>query len=590
MNAENSLMAQPPVQPADSGPPTIFIVGGVAGGASAAARARRMNEEARIVVFERDAYVSFANCGLPYYIGGEITDRDRLLIARPALFAKRFCIEVRTRHEVMSIDRRSKVLTIVDHETGRTYEAGYDKLILAPGASPFVPPIPGVTARGVFTLRNLEDADVIAAAMPDAQRAVVVGGGYIGLEAVEQFRRRGLDVALVEMLPQVMPFLDREMAEPLHRQLEYNGIRLELGRAIASVEENEGAATAVVLSDRTRLPADLVLLGVGVRPNVKLAVDADLDLGASGGIATDEHMRTSDPDIYAVGDAAEYTFGITGERMRVPLAGPANRTGRLAGEHAATGTSRPAPATWGTSIVRVFGCAAGISGLSLRAARQAGFDARAVHVVGFHHASYYPGAQTIALKLVYEAGAGRILGVQAVGGDGVDKRLDVIATLTHFGGTVHDLAGLDLAYAPPFGSAKDPLHMAAFAAQNDLDGLAPVVQPDADLSGYQVVDVREAHEVAAHPLPEAPNARHIPLDELRDRIGELDPSLPTVLACRSGLRSYVGTRILRQHGFEQVWNLSGAMAMRDFAINRRLPARLETTATGLPAPEAIMID
>ena len=575
--------------PATEGP-TILIVGGVAGGASAAMRARRMNERARIVIFERDAYVSFANCGLPYYLGGEIRDREKLLVARPALFERRFHIEVRTRHEVLSIDRTAKVVTARELGTGRTYEEPFDKLILAPGAAPFVPPIPGTGAGGVFTLRNLEDTDRIAAAMSGARRAVVVGGGYIGLETAEQFRRQGLEVTLVEMLPQVMPFLDSEMAEPLHRQLEFHGVRLELGRAIAAVEEHGGAVTGVVLADRTRLPADLVLLGVGVRPNVQLATDAGLALGASGGIATDDHMRTSDPDIYAVGDAAESVFGVTGASMRIPLAGPANRAGRLVGEHAATGASRPAPAALGTSVVRVFGCAAGITGLSLRAARGAGYDARAVHIVAFHHASYYPGAESIALKLVYEDGTGRVLGLQAVGGAGVDKRLDVVATLIHFRGTVHDLADLDLAYAPPFGSAKDPLHMAAFAAQNDLDGLARVIQPDADLSGYQVVDVREPREVGSMPLAGAPHARHIPLDQLRDRLSELDPALPTVVACRSGLRSYVGTRILAQHGFAQVFNLSGAAAMRDFALNRRLPASLAATAAGLPAPDAIMIE
>jgi NADPH-dependent 2,4-dienoyl-CoA reductase/sulfur reductase-like enzyme/rhodanese-related sulfurtransferase len=568
---------------------TIVIVGGVAGGASAAMRARRMNERARIIILERDSYVSFANCGLPYYVGGEIKDREKLLVAKPSLIARRFRVEVRTHHEVVAIDRTAKIVSVREHETGRTYEERYDKLILAPGAAPFVPQLPGVQARGVFTLRNLEDADRIAAALPDARRAVVVGGGYIGLEVAEQFRRRGLDVALVELLPQVMPFLDREMAEPLHRQLEYHGVRLELGRGIASIEEKDGAAVAVLLTDRTRLPTDLVLLGVGVRPNVGLAKAANLALGAGGGIATDDHMRTSDPDVYAVGDAAEYVFGVTGQKMRVPLAGPANRSGRLAGEHAATGESRPAPAAWGTSVVRVFGTVAGISGLSLHAALQAGFDARAVHVVSYHHASYYPGAETIVVKLVYEAGTGRILGAQVVGGAGVDKRLDVIATLMHFQGTIHDLAQLDLAYAPPFGSAKDPLHMAAFAAENDLDGLAPVIQPDADLSAYQVVDVRSGDEVAARPLADAPHAKLIPLDDLRDRLGELDPSMPTVVACRSGLRSYIAVRILAQHGFGQVFNLSGAAALRDLALMRRSPAPVGT-ASGLPAPDAVIID
>jgi NADPH-dependent 2,4-dienoyl-CoA reductase/sulfur reductase-like enzyme/rhodanese-related sulfurtransferase len=549
-----------------------------------------MREGARIIIFERDSYVSFANCGLPYYLGGEIQDREALLIARPSLFRRRFDIEVRTRHEVIGIDRAARSITVLDLDADDTYQVTYDKLILAPGADPLEPPIPGTEAAGVFTLRNLEDTDRIAEAMPGAQRAVVVGGGYIGLETAEQFRRKGLEVALVEMQPQVLPLQDPEMVEPLHRQLEYNGVRLELGNGIAAIEEQGGRATAAVLADGTRLPADLILLGIGVRPNVALAEAAGIELGGSGGIATDGFMRTNDPDIYAVGDAAEYTFGSTGAKMRVPLAGPANRTGRLAGEHAATGTSRPAPAARGTSIVRVFGTAAGITGLSLRAARDAGYDATAVHVIANNHAGYYPGAQAMAVKLVFEEGSGKVLGLQATGGDGVDKRLDVAATLTHFGGTVHDMAELDLAYAPPFGSAKDPLHMAAFAAQNHLDGLAPVVQPDVDLCPYQVVDVRSTAEVEALPLAGCDQFINIPLDELRDRLDELDPSLPTIVACRSGLRSYVGTRILKQHGFGEVYNLSGAAAMREFALNRRLPAAYTTTPTGLPAPDAIMID
>ena len=570
--------------------PTILIVGGVAGGASAAARARRMNEHARIIIFERDSYVSFANCGLPYYLGGEITDRDQLLIAKPSLFKRRFDIEVRTRHEVTGIDREAKSITIRDLDAEASYEMPYDKLILAPGADPIEPAIPGVDATGVFTLRNLEDTDRIAEAMPEAQRAVVVGGGYVGLETAEQFRRKGLEVALVEMQPQVLPMHDPEMVEPLHRQLEFNGVRLELGNGIASIEEQGGRATAAILADGTRLPADLVLLGIGVRPNVGLAEAAGIELGASRGIATDEYMRTSDPDIYAVGDAAEYTYGPTGAKLRVPLAGPANRTGRLAGEHAVTGSSRVAPAAMGTSIVRVFGTTAGMTGLSLKAALAAGFDATATHVIANNHAGYYPGAQAMIVKLVFEEGTGRVLGVQACGGDGVDKRLDVVSALTHFGGTVHDLAELDLAYAPPFGSAKDPLHMAAFAAENHLDGLAPVVQPDIDLCPYQTVDVRSAAEVEALPLAECDQIINIPLDQLRDRLGELDPSLPTVVACRSGLRSYVGTRILKQHGFDEVYNLSGATAMREFALNRRLPAAYTTTPTGVPLPDAIMID
>jgi NADPH-dependent 2,4-dienoyl-CoA reductase/sulfur reductase-like enzyme/rhodanese-related sulfurtransferase len=570
--------------------PTILIVGGVAGGASAAARARRMNENARIIIFERDSYVSFANCGLPYYLGGEITDRDALLVAKPALFKRRFDIEVRTRHEVTSIDRTAKSITVKDLDADDSYEVTYDKLILAPGADPLVPPLPGVDAEGVFTLRNLEDTDRIAEAMPEAQRAVVVGGGYVGLETAEQFRRKGLDVALVEMQPQVLPLHDPEMVEPLHRQLEVNGVRLELGNGIASIEEQGGRAVAAVLSDGTRLPADLVLLAIGVRPNVGLAEAAGIELGESRGFGTDEYMRTNDTDIYAVGDAAEYTYGPTGAKMRVALAGPANRTGRLAGEHAVTGSSRKAPAAWGTSIVRVFGTSAGMTGLSLKAAKAAGLEANAVFVIANNHAGYYPGAQAMIVKLVFEEGTGKVLGAQACGGEGVDKRLDVISTVTHFGGTVHDITELDLAYAPPFGSAKDPVHMAAFAAQNHLDGLAPVVQPDIDLCPYQTVDVRSAAEVEALPLADCDDIINIPLDKLRDRLDELDPSLPTVVACRSGLRSYVGTRILKQHGFKDVHNLTGATAMREFALNRRLPAAYTTTASGVPRPDALIVE
>lgn len=564
----------PPRAPAK--PRTIVIVGGVAGGASAATRARRMDETARILLFEKDAHVSFANCGLPYHIGGEIASRDQLLVARPELFERRFRIEVHERTEVVSIDRNAKTVRVKDHRTGAERTEAWDKLILAPGASPIVPPVPGVRARNVFTLRNLDDADRILEAMPGENRAVIVGGGFIGLEVAEQFRNRGLDVAVVELQPQVLPVLDPEMAEPLHRELESRGVRLELGRGLQAIEELDGAAAAVVLTDGTRIAADLVLLGIGVRPNVRLAQDAGIALGATGGIATDEHMRTSDPDVYAVGDAAEYAYGPTGARMRVPLAGPANRTGRLAGEHAATGRAPAAPAAWGTAIVRVFGRTAGITGLSLAAARRARLDARAVHVAANHHAGYFPGAEAMVISLVYEARTGRVLGAQAVGGAGVDKRLDVIATLLHFRGTVHDLAQLDLAYAPPFGSAKDPVHMAAFAAQNDLAGTTRLVPPGTDLAPFQVVDVRTDAEVSALPLAGAPHARTVPLESLRDRIAELDPAKPTIVACQTGLRAHVAVRILAQRGFADIRNLSGGATVRDLTLRR--PAVVASTA------------
>lgn len=565
--------------------PVILIVGGVAGGASAATRARRVNEHARIVMYEKDGHVSFANCGLPYHLGGEIADREKLLVAKPEMFAKRFRIEVKVRHEVLSIDRAAKTIAVKNHLTGEVSTQAYDKLILAPGASPLVPPIPGVSAKGVFTLRNIEDTDAIMAALPQARRAVVVGGGFIGLEVAEQLRHRGLEVALVELQPQVLPMMDPEMAEPLHRELEGKGIRLVLGKGIAAVETAPGAdgaesVRAVALADGTRVEADFVLLGLGVRPNVKLAQDAGLSIGASGGIATNGHMQTNDPDIYAVGDAAEYAHGPTGSRMRVPLAGIANKTGRLAGEHAATGQAQLAPKAWGTAIVRVFGKAAGLTGFTLKGAKKAGLDARAVHITANHHAGYFPGAQPMLLKLVYENKTGRILGAQAVGGEGVDKRLDIVATLLHAGSTVDDLAQLDLAYAPPFGSAKDPLHMAAFAAQNDLSGLVPLLQPDADFTALQVVDVRSAAEATRLPLAGASHAVNIPLESLRDRLGELDKQKATVVSCQTGLRSHVAATLLRGNGFAKVHNLSGAASVRDLAMNRATPKEQAAQACG----------
>lgn len=551
--------------------PKILIVGGVAGGASAATRARRMNDKARIILLEKDSHVSFANCGLPYHIGGAIQDRAKLLVAKPEMFRKRFNIEVRARHEALAIDRAAKTVRIRDHAEGREYTESYDKLILAPGAAPLMPDIPGIRAKGVHSLRNLDDMDRIIADLATARRTVVVGAGFIGLEVAEQLRERGLDVTLVEKVGQVMPPLDAEMAEPLRRELLHRGVKLVSGSGLAALRERDGRVTGVTLENGATVEADLVVLGLGVRPMNKLAVEAGLSVGPTGGIRTDEFQRTDDADIYAVGDAAEYALGTTGGRGRVPLAGIANRTGRLVGEHAATGKSAPAPAAWGTSIIKVFGLAAGIAGDSLKSALKRGVKARAAHVTGNHHAGYYPGAKPLTLKLVYEAGTGRILGAQAVGAQGVDKRLDVIASLLHFKGTVRDLAQLDLAYAPPFGSAKDPLHMAAFAAINDLEGVSPLIQPDADLTGYQVVDLRDADEVAALPLAGGVRAVNIPLNTLRGRFGELDASKPTVVVCHSGLRVHVGTRFLREQGF-QALNLSGAASIRDLALNR--PAAL----------------
>jgi NADPH-dependent 2,4-dienoyl-CoA reductase/sulfur reductase-like enzyme len=457
-----------------------------------------MNEDAEIIVLEKDEYVSFANCGLPYYIGGEIAERDKLLVATPGFLRQRFQLDVRTRHEALSINRTAKTLTVRDLASGETYDLPYDKLILAPGAAPLTPPIEGLRAAGVFTLRNMADTDQIhaAAGASRTQRAAVIGSGYIGLEMVEQLVHRGFEVSLAELQPQVLPLMDPEMARVLEDELRANGVAVHTGDGLQRIlTDSSGAACGVQLQSGAQIDAEMVILGLGVRPQIQLAVEAGLKIGDSGGIATNGWMQTSDPDIYAVGDAAEYPHGPTGGQQRIALAGPANRAGRLAGEHAATGESAPMAPVFGTSVVRVFGMSAGMTGLSASLARRCGLDAASVTIVANHHAGYYPGAAPLTLKLTYAPESGRILGLQAVGREGVDKRLDIVATAMAFQGTVRDLAGLDLAYAPPFGSAKDPIHLAAFAACNHLDGIEEFIDADADLTGKQVVDVRTAAEV-----------------------------------------------------------------------------------------------
>lgn len=547
----------------------IVIVGGVAGGASAATRARRMNEQAEIVLFEKDEHVSFANCGLPYFLGGEITDRNKLLVAPVELLRRRFRLDVRTRELVTAVDRTRKTVTARRLDNGATYEQAYDKLILAPGAAPITPPLDGITAPNVLVLRNLADMDRIDAAIQTARtkQVVVVGAGYIGLEMVEQLVRRGLEVTLVELQPQVLSLFDREMAQPVADELANHGVQLVTGTALQQVLlDDQGVATGVQLASGLQLKTSLVVLGIGVRPSHELAREAGLEIGGDGGVIVNRWLQTSDPDIYAVGDVAQYVFGPTQQGMRVALAGPANRAGRLAGEHAATGRSAAVADVWGTSIVRVFDLTAAQTGLTATRARQLGLAARSVTVVANDHAGYYPGAVPITLKLLFDANDGRVLGAQAVGRDGVDKRIDVIATLMALRGTVRHLAGLDLAYAPPFSSAKDPVHMAAFAACNQLDGVTDFIDADADLAGKQVVDVRSEAEIERLPLRAAAGVRCIPLDDLRERLGELDANAETVVSCQTSLRAHIASRILRQAGFARVQVLSGGAVVRSRAV------------------------
>lgn len=541
----------------------IVIIGGVAGGMSAATRARRMNEGATITVLERGGFISFANCGLPYHVAGRIEAEDKLLLSSPAKALQRFNIDARVGHEVTQIDRQAKEVEVIDHASappGRTYWLPYDKLILAPGATPVVPPVNNVRAPNAFQLRSMEDTRAIRGWMQDhnPKSAVIVGAGFLGLEMAEALRERGLAVTILEKAGHVLPPLDPEMAAAVAEELRRNDVSLLLGSGLKALHAGaDGRVTAVEAEDGTRLDADLVVLSVGVRPNVQLAVESGLKIGPSGAIAVDDYQRTSDPDVYAVGDAAEATHGVSGRPVRVALAGPANRQGRLAGEHAATGSAPPAGEVLGTAIVQVFGLSAGVTGLGEQSARAAGFDADTAYASPSQHASYYPGSQPMRVKLVYDRPTGRVLGAQIVGQAGVDKRLDVIATAIHFGGTVDDLAALDLAYAPQFASAKDAVHVAAMVAHNQRRGLTAALAPS-ELNGQVLLDVRTPSEYANGTLAGAVN---IPLDELRGRLSQLDPAKPTVTFCQVGQRGYIAQRILRQHGFADVKNLKGGFSL-----------------------------
>ncbi len=535
----------------------LLIVGGVAGGASAAARARRLSEDAHIVVFERGPDVSFANCGLPYYLGGEIAERDKLLVVTPERLKARFNLDVRVRTSVEAIDRATKKVRVRDLASGQAYEEGYDKLILAPGAAPLRPPLPGIDLPGVFTLRNLQDVDRIKDRMDrGVKQAVVIGAGFIGLELVENFVRRGIAATVVELQDQVLPPFDKEMTTPISQELAGKGVSLLLGQSAEAFEEApEGLI--VRLKSGKRLPAQLVVLGVGVRPENKLAVGAGLEVGPRGGIRVNEHLQTSDPDIYAVGDAIEIKDFVTGEPAQVPLAGPANRQGRIAADHAFGHPSRYR-GTQGTAIVRVFGKTAALTGASEKVLRRANRPYRKVYVHPTHHAGYYPGAEAMTLKLLFDPTTGRVLGAQAVGGAGVDKRIDVLAVAIQAGLTVYDLEEAELAYSPQYGSAKDPINMAGFVASGLLRGDHPQVDVEAvlkttDGESPYLLDVRTPQEFAGGHISGAVN---ILVDDLRSRLGELPRDRKIAAYCQVGQRGYLATRILLQSGFSAV-NVSG---------------------------------
>jgi NADPH-dependent 2,4-dienoyl-CoA reductase/sulfur reductase-like enzyme/rhodanese-related sulfurtransferase len=545
-------------------PHRLVIIGGVAGGASAAARARRLSEEAEIIVLERGPHVSFANCGLPYFVGGEIVNEEDLLVQTPKSLHSRFNLDVRVNSEVVSIDREAKVVNVRELANDREYALPYDALVISTGAAPLTPPIPGIEREGHFTVRNVPDVVRIKSWISESEdtRAVVVGGGYIGLEMAEQLvRHGGVSVSLVEALPQVMAPLDPEMAAWLHLELKQHGVELCTGSAVAAFEAPSDAeparASIVVLKDGRRLPADVVILGMGVKPESALAKAAGLEIGERGGIRVNERMQTSDPAIYAVGDVVEVRDVITGAWSLIPLAGPANRQGRIAADNI-MGRSASYQGTQGTAVLRLFGLTAGCTGANEKALRAAGIACEVLHLHPASHAGYYPGAEPIALKVLFAPDTGKLLGAQAVGRDGVDKRLDVFATALKAGMTVHDLAELELAYAPPFGSAKDPVNLAGMAAQNVLAGDVALAQwheiATLDPAKSLVLDVRRADERAKGHIP---GSMHIPLDELRGRLSELPKDKEIIASCQSGQRSYFACRLLAQHGFK-VRNLAGS--------------------------------
>lgn len=541
----------------------LLIIGGVAGGASAAARARRLCEDCEIIMFERGPHVSFANCGLPYFVGGEIAEQDSLLVQTPESLKARFNFDVRINTEVIRIDPTARRIQVRELETGREYEEAYGALILSMGASPLRPPIPGIERPNHFVVRNIPDVERIMAWSKDCQRcrAVVVGGGYIGLEMAEQLRHRECDVTVVEASPQVMTPFDPEMAAWLQAELKSNGVALHLNDTVVSFdppsEQEPARASIVVLKSGQRLPADSVVLGLGVKPEIGLAKDAGLEIGKLGGIRVNDHLQTSDPHIWAVGDAIEVRDGVTGQWALIPLAGPANRQGRIAADNI-LGRPSTYQQTWGTAILRLFKLTAACTGANEKSLRRATIPFQAIHLHPGSHAGYYPGAEPIALKILFAPDTGKLLGAQAIGEEGVDKRIDVLATALKAGMTVHDLAELELAYAPPYGSAKDPVNLAGMAAENVLDGYVALAQwndvASLNANTTLLLDVRSPDERAHGFIPGSIN---IPLDELRQRLNELPRDREIITHCQSGQRSYNAARILSQHGF-RVRNLTGS--------------------------------
>ena len=530
----------------------IVIVGGVAGGASAAARLRRLDRDAQIVVFERSGFVSYANCGLPYYVGGVIKEKSALTLQTPESFWKRFKVDMRVKHNVLKIDAEKKTVTVENLLNGKVYDESYDSLILSPGAKPSVPNLPGVDSDKIYLLRTVEDSLRLREKVIEegVKSAVVAGGGFIGIETAENLRDLGLEVTMVQRPKQLLKPIDPDMASFVHNEMRDKGVKLRLGSAVAGFEERNGKIVTFI-KDEQELVSDLVILAIGVSPETSLAKDAGLELGVKGSIVVDEHMRTSKSDIYAVGDAVQVKHFVSGLDTNIPLAGPANKQGRIAADNIC-GIESSYKGSQGSSIVKVFDLTAAATGLNSAQAKEAGYDFESVIIAPASHAGYYPGGKQMSLKMLYDRVSGKILGAQIVGYEGVDKRIDVLATAIRAGMKATDLTELELAYAPPYSSAKDPVNFAGYVAENIEQGLLKQVQwtelPELPKDGSAIyLDCRNPAELENGSIEGFIN---IPLDSLRDRLGELDKSKPVYVTCQVGLRGYLACRILMQNGYD----------------------------------------
>ncbi len=559
----------------------IFIIGGVAGGATAAARLRRLDEQAEIVVFERSGYVSYANCGLPYYIGGTIADAGALTLQTPESFFARFRVDMRVRHEVTAIHPEKKTISVKNLETGEEFEESYDKLLLSPGAKPTQPRLPGVGLEKVFTLRTVEDTlrikDYINAHHP--RSAVLAGGGFISLEVAENLRELGMDVTIVQRPKQLMNPFDPDMAAFIHGEMRWGGVKLALGHTVEGFSQ-KGNGIDVLLKDSAPLHADMVVLAIGVTPDTALAKEAGLELGLKGSIVVNDRMETSVPDVYAVGDAVQVKHFVTGEDAVISLAGPANKQGRIAADNICGGDSRYR-GSQGSSVIKVLRMTAAATGLNEQSAQKAGLDVDKVILSPMSHAGYYPGGRVMTMKVVFERGTYRLLGAQIVGYEGVDKRIDVLATAIRCGMKAADLKDLDLAYAPPYSSAKDPVNMAGFMVENLKNGVMKQwYLEDVDAlprdGSVTLLDTRTEMEFNAGHMDGFVN---IPVDDLRQRLGELDKGKPVYLVCQSGLRSYIAARILTGHGFD-CYNFAGGYRYYDAVKHDRCLIE-QATACGM---------